>query len=294
MNNDVELFMDKKYRDLLCYNLDGHWTAVHSESPGCIADGEIAQEALATLNVARRLWLESRREPEYPHQQYPGESEHTEGASADAAMSIYPFSGKYRTTMARFKNQESFTSGTVESERPDRSNARGFPLTQDRPSLLPTEKEDSSAAVSGHNPLPGLGAGKDVSVAGKYRQALARLQIPDPQGMVARAGDYALTIARQRHSLDVARMAFQYSYCRTARCFERRPLGPQTRTRGGCVEALPVHLCKSVDTNCRNRSQHQHTSIRNAVDADISQVSQAAGCDNDLAEFGNQLNMFGL
>jgi len=42
---------------------------------------------------------------------------------------------------------------------------RGLPLAQLRPSLLPGEKMDFAAHVSGHNPLPGPDAVVDVSVA---------------------------------------------------------------------------------------------------------------------------------
>lgn len=60
MKNDLESLMNKKYRVSLHFDPDGYWIAGHPELPGCIADGETAQEALSSLDVARELWIESR------------------------------------------------------------------------------------------------------------------------------------------------------------------------------------------------------------------------------------------
>jgi antitoxin HicB len=48
------------YRVSLRFDPDGYWIAEHPELPGCIADGSTAQEALAGVEVARELWIESR------------------------------------------------------------------------------------------------------------------------------------------------------------------------------------------------------------------------------------------
>lgn len=49
------------YRIALRYDADGYWIAEHPELPGCVADGATPQEALASLDTARELWIESRR-----------------------------------------------------------------------------------------------------------------------------------------------------------------------------------------------------------------------------------------
>jgi predicted RNase H-like HicB family nuclease len=56
---DAENFMNKNYRVALQYDPDGYWIAEHPELPGCIADGETAQEALSSLDISRELWIES-------------------------------------------------------------------------------------------------------------------------------------------------------------------------------------------------------------------------------------------
>jgi hypothetical protein len=38
MNNDVEFFMDKNYRDLLRYDPDDYWAAVHTDWPGLVTN----------------------------------------------------------------------------------------------------------------------------------------------------------------------------------------------------------------------------------------------------------------
>jgi antitoxin HicB len=52
---------NKHYRVALRYDPDGYWVAEHPELPGCLADGATEQEALTSLELARELWLESRR-----------------------------------------------------------------------------------------------------------------------------------------------------------------------------------------------------------------------------------------
>jgi predicted RNase H-like HicB family nuclease len=59
MNNAAEA--EKHYRVALRYDPDGYWIAEHPELPGCLADGEVAAEALVSLEIARELWIESRR-----------------------------------------------------------------------------------------------------------------------------------------------------------------------------------------------------------------------------------------
>src|ERR1035437_1430841 len=60
MEKDIEFFMNQNYRVSLYHDPDGYWVAEHPELPGCIADGETAQEALSSLEVSRELWIESR------------------------------------------------------------------------------------------------------------------------------------------------------------------------------------------------------------------------------------------
>jgi predicted RNase H-like HicB family nuclease len=60
MEKDLEFFMNQNYRVSLYHDPDGYWVAEHPELPGCIADGETAQEALSSLDVSRELWIESR------------------------------------------------------------------------------------------------------------------------------------------------------------------------------------------------------------------------------------------
>jgi predicted RNase H-like HicB family nuclease len=56
---DIEDFMNKNYRVVLQYDPDGYWIAEHPELSGCKADGETAQEALSSLDISRKLWIES-------------------------------------------------------------------------------------------------------------------------------------------------------------------------------------------------------------------------------------------
>jgi len=52
---------NKHYRVALRFDPDGYRVAGHPELPGCLSDGATAQEALASLDIARDLWIESRR-----------------------------------------------------------------------------------------------------------------------------------------------------------------------------------------------------------------------------------------
>jgi predicted RNase H-like HicB family nuclease len=60
MENSTDA-MKKHYRVVLRFDPDGYWVAEHPELPGCVADGETAAEALASLDTSRDLWIESRR-----------------------------------------------------------------------------------------------------------------------------------------------------------------------------------------------------------------------------------------
>lgn len=57
--NDIEDLMNKNYRVVLQYDPDGYWIAEHPELSGCKADGKTAQEALSSLEISRKLWIES-------------------------------------------------------------------------------------------------------------------------------------------------------------------------------------------------------------------------------------------
>ena len=53
-------FMNMNYRVALQYDPDGYWIAEHPELPGCKADGATPEEALASLEISKELWIESR------------------------------------------------------------------------------------------------------------------------------------------------------------------------------------------------------------------------------------------
>lgn len=57
---ETENSMKKNYRVALQYDPNGYWLAEHPELPGCIADGETAQDALSSLDISRELWIDSR------------------------------------------------------------------------------------------------------------------------------------------------------------------------------------------------------------------------------------------
>jgi len=56
---NAEYFMNLHYRAALYYDPEGYWIAEHPDLPGCRADGETAQEAIASLDISRELWIES-------------------------------------------------------------------------------------------------------------------------------------------------------------------------------------------------------------------------------------------
>jgi predicted RNase H-like HicB family nuclease len=76
MNNATET--ERHYRVALRYDPDGYWVAEHPELAGCVADGETAAGALASLVVARELWIESRRATGLPVPE-PGEEQQYSG-----------------------------------------------------------------------------------------------------------------------------------------------------------------------------------------------------------------------
>ena len=56
---DLEQYLEKHYRIDLQW--DGEdWIAKNPELYGCIADGKTVQEAVESLAISRKLWLESR------------------------------------------------------------------------------------------------------------------------------------------------------------------------------------------------------------------------------------------
>jgi predicted RNase H-like HicB family nuclease len=57
---DIAHYMNKKYRVTLEPDGDGDWMASNPDLPGCFADGASEQEALLSLEISRRLWIESR------------------------------------------------------------------------------------------------------------------------------------------------------------------------------------------------------------------------------------------
>ena len=57
---DAENPMKDNYRAVLQYDPEGYWVAENPELPGCLADGATAQEALSSLEISRKLWMESR------------------------------------------------------------------------------------------------------------------------------------------------------------------------------------------------------------------------------------------
>jgi predicted RNase H-like HicB family nuclease len=53
--------MNEKHYTITLWHEDGCWFAKHPELEGCIADGETIEEAIASLNICRELWIESRQ-----------------------------------------------------------------------------------------------------------------------------------------------------------------------------------------------------------------------------------------
>jgi antitoxin HicB len=57
---ETDEIKSSRYRVSLRFHPDGYWIAEHPELQGCVADGETAEDALASLTTARELWIESR------------------------------------------------------------------------------------------------------------------------------------------------------------------------------------------------------------------------------------------
>jgi predicted RNase H-like HicB family nuclease len=54
----LERYLGLEYPVLLVPEPEGGYTALHPDLKGCVAVGETPEEALASLEEARRLWLE--------------------------------------------------------------------------------------------------------------------------------------------------------------------------------------------------------------------------------------------
>jgi predicted RNase H-like HicB family nuclease len=55
---DLKHYLEMHYSISLTWDGDS-WIARNPELHGCIADGRTVKEALASLKISRRLWLES-------------------------------------------------------------------------------------------------------------------------------------------------------------------------------------------------------------------------------------------
>jgi predicted RNase H-like HicB family nuclease len=64
MRKPLERYLDLEYPALLVAEPEGGYTAFHPDLKGCVAVGETPEEALANLEEARRLWLETAYEYE--------------------------------------------------------------------------------------------------------------------------------------------------------------------------------------------------------------------------------------
>jgi len=62
MRKPLERYLDLEYPALLVAEPEGGYTAFHPDLKGCAAVGETREEALADLEEARRLWLETAHE----------------------------------------------------------------------------------------------------------------------------------------------------------------------------------------------------------------------------------------
>jgi predicted RNase H-like HicB family nuclease len=62
MQKPLERYLDLEYPALLAAEPEGGYTAFHPDLKGCVAVGETREEALANLEEARRLWLETAHE----------------------------------------------------------------------------------------------------------------------------------------------------------------------------------------------------------------------------------------
>jgi predicted RNase H-like HicB family nuclease len=56
---DLEQYLKMHYSILLKWDGDDSWIARNPELKGCIADGRTVEEALASLEISRALWLEA-------------------------------------------------------------------------------------------------------------------------------------------------------------------------------------------------------------------------------------------
>jgi predicted RNase H-like HicB family nuclease len=59
MRKPLERYLGLEYPALLVAEPEGGYTALHTDLEGCVAVGETREEALANLEEARRLWLET-------------------------------------------------------------------------------------------------------------------------------------------------------------------------------------------------------------------------------------------
>jgi antitoxin HicB len=59
MRKPLEHYLGLEYPALLVAEPEGGYTALHPDLKGCVAVGETPEEALANLEEARRLWLET-------------------------------------------------------------------------------------------------------------------------------------------------------------------------------------------------------------------------------------------
>jgi antitoxin HicB len=59
MRKPLERYLGLEYPALLVAEPEGGYTAFHPDLEGCVAVGETPEEALADLEEARRLWLET-------------------------------------------------------------------------------------------------------------------------------------------------------------------------------------------------------------------------------------------
>jgi predicted RNase H-like HicB family nuclease len=62
MRKPLERYLGLEYPALLVAEPEGGYTAFHPDLKGCVAVGETREEALANLEEARRLWLETAHE----------------------------------------------------------------------------------------------------------------------------------------------------------------------------------------------------------------------------------------
>jgi antitoxin HicB len=59
MRKSLEHYLGLEYPALLVAEPEGEYTALHPDLKGCVAVGETREEALANLEEARKLWLET-------------------------------------------------------------------------------------------------------------------------------------------------------------------------------------------------------------------------------------------